>query len=242
MKRFTLIFLCCFLTGCSSDLKNSEKTSDSLAICDEAEGEISEFFDSNESVPLISKSGCEITAVESELDFPEKSNIHTISDPDEDGFLEQRLRQLCDNNILLMDMHTRKYSVTFENTVFGDDKNYVIYEFGDVKTYAEYIELLFDTYVKDLADFYVGLEYGFDEGANGELIVYDEKTIMVIDNVQWDDYQFDIINIDDGECTCRCTSWEYISNHPAEGITSTEHTVSVVLCEDGIWRLKNSFF
>lgn len=153
--------------------------------------------------------------------------------------VEERIRQLSDNNIRLMDINTRKYSST--NYEVAPDGSYAIYEFGDIDTYSEYIELMYDTYTRDVADIFIYYKYGFDS-LEDRLVVYSERNITIINNVHWEDYQFEIISLNDTECVFECTSWNYIDNYVSNGKEYTTHKCTAVKCEDGKWRLTNSFF
>lgn len=152
---------------------------------------------------------------------------------------EERIRQLSDNNIRLMDINTRKYSQTYYEA--APDGSYAIYEFDEIDTYSEYIELMYDTYTKDVADIFIYYKYGFDS-LDDRLAVYSERNITIINNVHWEDYQFEIISLNDTECVFECTSWQYVDNYVSNEKEYTTHKCTAVKCEDGKWRLNNSFF
>lgn len=153
--------------------------------------------------------------------------------------VKERIRQLSDNNIRLMDINTRKYSQTYYEV--APDGSYAIYEFDEIDTYSEYIELMYDTYTRDVADIFIYNKYGFDS-LEDRLAVYSERNITIINNVHWEDYQFEIISLNDTECVFECTSWHYIDNYVSNGKEYTTHKCTAVKCEDGKWRLSNSFF
>lgn len=159
--------------------------------------------------------------------------------------MEAEIRRLCDQNILQMNMFGRKYGPTYFDSGISSDKSYNVYEFGDIDTYSKYKELLYDTYTSHLVDFYLFHPYGFDD-LDDRLIVYADKAILIIDNVNWEDYQLEILWQSEKECYFQCIAFEYIGGeYEADGTNKRvyeKHRAVAVLCDDGQWRLDSSFF
>lgn len=157
--------------------------------------------------------------------------------------MEAEIRRLCDQNILLMDMFTRKYEQTYYEV--STDGSYAIYKFGDIDTYSKYKNLLYNTYLSKLAENFLYHPYGFDD-FDDHLIVYSDKAIMIIDNIEWEDYKLEILWQSKKKCFFQCIAFEYIGGEYETDGTNIKvyemHKAAAVLCDDGQWRLECSFF
>ena len=157
--------------------------------------------------------------------------------------METEIRRLCDQNILLMDMFTRKYEQTYYEV--STDGSYAIYKFGDIDTYSKYKNLLYNTYLSKLAENFLYHPYGFDD-LDDHLIVYSDKAIMIIDNIEWEDYKLEILWQSKKKCFFQCIAFEYIGGEYETDGTNIKvyekHEAAAVLCDDGKWRLEHSFF
>ena len=104
---------------------------------------------------------------------------------------------------------------------------------------------MYDTYVSETVEFYLSQPGSFYDIDN-RLSVYADKDYLVIDNVDWEDYQLEILWQNEKKCFFQCIAFEYIGGEYETDGTNIKvyemHKAAAVLCDDGQWRLECSFF